>query len=182
MIEVRFHGRGGQGAVVACRILAEAAFREKKYVQSFPFFGVERRGAPVVAFTRIDTKYIRVRQQIYTPDYVVVLDPTLIEKIDVAKGLKSGGSVLINTDRRPDSFSFDGEYTVAAVNASNIANKLGLGSKSSPIVNTTMLGAFSRITGMVGVKSVLAAIEEYVPIKRKENMLAARLAYEKVRF
>ncbi|MBL7069074.1 MAG: 2-oxoacid:acceptor oxidoreductase family protein [Candidatus Omnitrophica bacterium] len=182
MIEIRFHGRGGQGAVVASGILAEAAFREGKDVQSFPFFGVERRGAPVVAFTRIDSKYIRLRQKIYTPDYVLVLDPTLVEKIDVAKGLKKGGSILINTDKNPDAFSFGGEYTVATVNASNIATRLGLGSKSSPIVNTTLLGAFSKFTGIVGIKSVLAAIEGRVPVKRKENMLAARLAYEKVRF
>ncbi|MCK5562096.1 MAG: 2-oxoacid:acceptor oxidoreductase family protein, partial [Thermoplasmata archaeon] len=101
MIEIRFHGRGGQGAVVASNILAEAAFREGKDVQAFPYFGVERRGAPVTAFTKIDEKPIRVRSQIYEPDHVIVLDQSLLRSIDVAQGIKPGGLILVNIDKTP---------------------------------------------------------------------------------
>ena len=97
MIEVRFHGRGGQGAVTAAEILAKAAFEDGKYCQAFPFFGVERRGAPVMAFTRIDDQPIRRRYQVYKPDYVVVLDDGLLEVVDVFSGLKEGGKIIINT-------------------------------------------------------------------------------------
>lgn len=182
MIEIRFHGRGGQGAVIASNILADAAFSEGKNVQSFPFFGVERRGAPVTSFTRISNEAIRIKHQIYNPDYVVVLDPTLVEKIDVVKGLKKGGSVLINTSKPPGSFSLKGNFKIATVNASDIAVKLGLGTKSSPIVNTALLGAFSKFTRLVNLESVLGAIEKRAPLKKKENVIAAKEAYEKVRF
>ncbi len=101
MIEVRFHGRGGQGVVTAADILAMAAFYDGKFCQSFPFFGVERRGAPVMAFSRIDDRPVRMRSQIYTPDYVVVQDPTLLEIIDVTSGLKDEGIVIINTEKSP---------------------------------------------------------------------------------
>ncbi|MEM3493904.1 MAG: 2-oxoacid:acceptor oxidoreductase family protein, partial [Thermoplasmata archaeon] len=97
MYEIRFHGRGGQGAVIASNLLAEAFFIEGYDVQAFPYFGVERRGAPVTAFTRADTKPIRVKMQIYEPNYVVVLDPSVMLKTDVTSGLKQGGFVLINT-------------------------------------------------------------------------------------
>ena len=99
MIEIRFHGRGGQGAVIASNILAEAAFKEGKYVQAFPFFGIERRGAPILSFTRIDEKAIRIKNQIYNPDCIVVLDPTLIDAVDVTSGLKENGLILLNTDK-----------------------------------------------------------------------------------
>lgn len=182
MIEIRFHGRGGQGSVIASRILAEAAFREGKNVQSFPFFGIERRGAPVVAFTRIDKKSIRTRHQIYTPDGVVVLDPTLIEAVDIAKGLKEGGFILINTDKDPRSFAFKETSKVAAVNASGIARRHGLGTASSPIINTAILGAFAKFTNLVSLESVLNAVRETVPLKKDENAHAAEEAYGKVRF
>ena len=98
MVEVRFHGRGGQGAVVASEILATALFHEDKAVQAFPAFGVERRGAPVAAFLRCDDTPIRLRCQIYQPDQVIVLDPTLLSAVDVTAGLKNDGSILINSD------------------------------------------------------------------------------------
>ena len=104
MYEVRFHGRGGQGAVTAARLLADAAFREGKDVQSFPIFGVERRGAPVAAFTRMDDKPIDIKTQIYEPDVVIVLDPTLIGVIDVADGLKDNGKIVINSKKKPADF------------------------------------------------------------------------------
>src|SRR5690606_22632940 len=98
MIEIRFHGRGGQGAVTAAEILAKAAFEDGKYCQAFPFFGAERKGAPVMAFSRIHDKPIRRRYQVYNPDYVVVLDETLLEAVDIVSGLKEGGKVVINTE------------------------------------------------------------------------------------
>jgi len=182
MIEIRFHGRGGQGAVIASSILAEAAFREGRHVQSFPFYGVERRGAPVLSFIRIDDDKIRIRHQIYEPDHVVVLDPTLLEKIDVTKGLKKGGSILLNTDKAPKLFGLKGGFKVATVNASAIATKLGLGAKTSPIVNTAILGAFSKFTKLVDIQSILGAIASRVPLKKEENIMAAKEAYEEVRF
>ncbi|NQT07167.1 MAG: 2-oxoacid:acceptor oxidoreductase family protein [Candidatus Omnitrophica bacterium] len=182
MIEVRFHGRGGQGSVIASGILAEAAFREGKSIQSFPYFGVERRGAPVTAFTRIDDKYIRIRHYIYKPDCIVVLEPSLVEATNIVDGLKKEGLILINSDWDPDAFSFKKNFKIATVNASDIATRLGLGSKTAPIVNTAILGAFAKFTNIVTLDSVLAAIKERVPMKREENIAAAKEAYEKVKF
>ena len=101
MIEIRFHGRGGQGAVLASEMLAQAAFLDGKVPQSFPFFGVERRGAPVTAYARIDEKLISVRTSITAPDIVVVLDPGLLKTQPVADGLKPGGLVLVNSRKPP---------------------------------------------------------------------------------
>src|SRR3989304_575369 len=102
MFEVRFHGRGGQGAVMAAQTLAEAAVIEGNYATAFPFFGAERRGAPVLAFTRIDNKRIYRKTQVYEPDFVVVLDETLLDTINVVEGLKKGGMVIVNSARKPE--------------------------------------------------------------------------------
>lgn len=182
MVEVRFHGRGGQGSVIASNILAEAAFREGKNIQAFPHFGVERRGAPVLAFTRISNKPIRVKHEIYNPDCVVVLDPTLIEAVDVTKGLKDKGIIIINSNKSPRDFAFKGPFKVATVNASEIAKRHGLGVRSTPIVNTAILGAFAMATGLVALESILKAVGERVPLKKDENVAAAREAYEKVNY
>jgi 2-oxoacid:acceptor oxidoreductase gamma subunit (pyruvate/2-ketoisovalerate family) len=104
MIEVRFHGRGGQGAVVASKVLAIAFFHEGSQVQSFPSFGVERRGAPILAFLRVDQQPVQLRTNIYNPDHIVVLDPTLVEVIDVTSGLRPGGWIILNTYRPPQEF------------------------------------------------------------------------------
>lgn len=181
MIEIRFHGRGGQGGVIASKVLAVALFSEGKYVQSFPAFGVERRGAPVMAFTRVDDKYIDLRCEIYQPDNVIVLDPSLLEAVDVSNGLKKGGTILINSDRPPDSFSQFKDYKVATIDASGIAVKHRLGTRQHPIVNTAILGAFAHQTSLVGIDSVVDAIKEEVPFKIDENALAARDAYDQVR-
>ena len=141
MIEIRFHGRGGQGTVIASELLAQAAFIEGKTPQSFPFFGVERRGAPVTAFTRIDDKPIQVRTSIMTPDIVVVLDPGLLRTINVTAGLKPNGLLL---------------------------------------VNTAILGAFARTSGLVGLPSVLEAIAKFVPAKKDANRAAAEDAFDHV--
>lgn len=182
MIEIRFHGRGGQGAVIASNMLAEAAFSEGRHVQSFPHFGVERRGAPVAAFARISDAYIRRRHRIHNPDCVVVLDPTLIDTVDVISGLKERGLILINSDKPPGNFNFKNRFRVATVNASEIARQNGLGGKAAPIVNTAMLGALSRFTKFIKIESIFGAIKESAPLKKEENLNAAKEAYEKVRF
>lgn len=181
MIEIRTHGRGGQGSVIASEILADAFFREGKFVQAFPAFGVERRGAPVMAFTRVSDTEIRERCQIYHPDHLVVLDSVLIDTVKITEGLKKGGWILINTgDEMSDSYLLDNN-NLALVNASRIAIKHGLGSRSAPIVNTAIVGAFAAVTGLVSLDAVQEAIKSFVPIKEKENAAAAEEAYENVR-
>lgn len=181
MQEIRFHGRGGQGAVIGSEVLAHAFFIEGKYVQAFPAFGVERRGAPVLAFCRVDDRPIYLRSQIYEPDHVVVLDASLLESVDITQGLKPKGSVLINGRLDMDYYRkmIGTRYAVHVVNAGAIAVQHRLGSPANPIVNTAILGAFSRTTGLVGLAAVEQAIEEYVPVKKEENKRAARDAYEK---
>ncbi len=182
MEEIRFHGRGGQGAVIGSEVLAQAFFIEGAYVQAFPAFGVERRGAPVLAFCRVDRTPIHLRSQIYEPDHVIVLDSSLLESVDVTKGLKEGGTVLINGKRSLPHYRdlVGGQHRVSVVDAGSIAVEHGLGSAANPIVNTAILGAFSKVTGLVGIEAVVQAIEEYVPAKRRENREAARDACEQV--
>lgn len=180
MIEIRMHGRGGQGAVIAAKILASAVFKEGRFAQSFPSFGVERRGAPVLAFTRVDDKPIRLRTAIYEPDHLIILDATLIKSTNVFSGLKKGGTILVNTSSQIGVFNFSDEYSAAAVDAAGIAVKHGLGTKSIPIVNTSILGAFAKFTGVVGIDAIVEAIREGVPTKRDENAEAAKEAYKTV--
>ena len=177
MIEIRFHGRGGQGVVVASEVLAGAAFREGKRVQSFPAFGVERRGAPVMAFTRIDDKPIRIRCQIYQPDHIIILDPTLLEVLDVTAGLKPGGSILLNSADDPASFGLHDRFRVATVDANHIAFKYRLGPRNAPIVNTAILGAFSQLSGIVGLDALSDAVRAAVPVRQAENVEAVREAF-----
>lgn len=184
MLEIRFHGRGGQGAVIGGKILATAVFTEGKYSQAFPAFGVERRGAPVTAFVRIDDKPIRLRQQIYQPDHIIILDQTLMKNPDVFEGLKPGGFVLVNTKHAPDEFRKIiklHENKIAIINANEIAVRHGLGSPTSPIVNTAILGAFCKVTEICAIETICAAILKGVPVRPEENAAAARDAYEGVR-
>ncbi|OGS64364.1 MAG: pyruvate ferredoxin oxidoreductase [Euryarchaeota archaeon RBG_19FT_COMBO_69_17] len=181
MIELRFHGRGGQGAVIASELLAQAAFLEGKFPQSFPFFGVERRGAPVTAYTRIDVKPIGVRTSVTEPDIVVVLDAGLMRSIRVAAGLKRRGLLLVNTDGVVSGLDAKVAARIATVDATAIALAQGLGSRSTPIVNTAVLGALARASEIVSLDSVLQAIERFVPAKQEANMEAARLAYREVK-
>jgi len=182
MIEVRFHGRGGQGAVVASKVLAVAFFHENLYVQSFPAFGVERRGAPILAFLRADRQPIQLRVGIYVPDHIVVLDPTLIGAIDVTSGLKQNGWIVINSHQAPEAFNNLKGFRTATVDATSVAIRNGLGSRTNPIVNTAILGAFSKVTGLVGIDSIALAIREEIPGKKEENARAAREAYNEVKF
>ena len=179
MKEIIFYGRGGQGVVIASRLLAVAAFKEGKNVQSFPFFGVERRGAPVTAYTRLDSREIRKRTPIKEPDYVLVLDPTLLENIDMTRGLKKSGCILINTTARKNSFPFSKRFKVFTFDAAAVAWKHEIGSKSAPIVNTSILGAFAKFSGDIGIESLVEAIKEGVAVKTNENVKAAEEAYEK---
>ena len=183
MIEIRFHGRGGQGAVKASDILAMAAFTEGKEVQAFPFFGVERRGAPVTAFTRISDEEIRIHCYIYEPDVLVVLDPTLIGAVPLTNGLKPNGKIIINTERKPEDFSFPDAKNphIYSVDCSSIALQYGLGSKAAPIVNTAILGAVSKATGLVGINSIMGAIKERIPLKKDDNAKAAKETFDKLK-
>ena len=175
MIEIRFHGRGGQGAVTAAEILAKAAFEDGKYCQAFPFFGAERKGAPVMAFTRIADKPIRRRYQVYNPDYVIVLDDTLLEAVDVLSGLKEEGKLIINAK---DHVDFGENVDSYSIDATGIAlDILGV-----PIVNTVMLGAFAGVTGEVSLDSIIKITKETFPGKIGEkNAEATKIAYEQIK-
>ena len=185
MIEIRFHGRGGQGAVIGGKILAQAIFTEGKFVQAFPTFGVERRGAPVMAFVRADDGRINLRSQIYTPDHLIILDPTLLNNAATFNGFKGDGWILINTAKNPDDFKDIPHLTghrIATVDAGNIAINNRLGSPMSPIVNTAILGAFCRITKICSIDAIISAITKGVPVKPEQNAKAAREAFDSVIF
>jgi 2-oxoacid:acceptor oxidoreductase gamma subunit (pyruvate/2-ketoisovalerate family) len=182
MIQIRFHGRGGQGAVVASKVLADAAFREGKDVQAFPYFGVERRGAPVTAFTKIDAKHIRDKSMVYTPNFVIILEASLIQAVNVTEGLVEDGMVIINTEEDPDKIAQElGVEKVACVPATKIAIDNKLGSKVQPIVNTCLVGAIAKASGLVKIESVVDAIMT-LPRYPERNAKAAREAYDAVKF
>ncbi len=183
MIEIRIHGRGGQGAVIASQIIAEAAFREGMHVQAFPSFGSERRGAPVAAFVRLDREPVLIRTEIYEPDGLIVLDQSLITQklVDVTQGVKDDAWVLVNSAHEPAEFSHLGSFQIATVDASRIAIEHRLGSITSPIVNTAILGALSELTGLVSLDSLGEAIRATVPIKAEANVAAAVEAARRVR-
>jgi 2-oxoacid:acceptor oxidoreductase gamma subunit (pyruvate/2-ketoisovalerate family) len=183
MIEIRLHGRGGQGAVVGATILAKAVMKEGKWAQAFPLFGAERRGAPVQAFLRVDSKYIYMKDTVEKPDHVVVLDAGLIKTkaAQVDKGLKAGGWILINSPEGPKEFQFPPDFSVATVDASSIALKHKLGTPQAPIVNTAIIGGFAKLTELVKLDTLLKAIEKEVPVKREANAAAAKEAYHSVK-
>ena len=180
MLEIRTHGRGGQGSVIASEILADAFFHEGKFVQAFPAFGVERRGAPVMAFTRASEGEIRERCQIYEPDHLIVLDRVLLSTVNVTDGLKEGGWIVINTNMDIGDEDLS-KYRIATVDAAKIALSHRLGSLAAPIVNTSIIGAFAGATGLVGLDAVKKAIEGFVPIKKEANMQAAEDAFNEVK-
>lgn len=182
MRELRIHGRGGQGAVIASKLLASALFLEGQSVQSFPAFGVERRGAPVTAFLRHSSKPILLRCEIDSPDELIVLDPTLIQAIDVTSGLKNGGSILVNSELPPSAYpDLVGRFRVATVDAGAIAQRHHLGSKTQPIVNTAILGAFAAFLGTVSIDTLCRAIRDEIPVRPEDNVAAAREAAEALR-
>jgi pyruvate ferredoxin oxidoreductase gamma subunit len=180
MQEIRFHGRGGQGTVVASIILAKAFFRAGYYVQSFPVFGVERRGAPVEAYLRLDSAKILVRCNVYTPDHVVVQDVKLLENVPVTGGLKAGGWVLINAAVQPASLAIFSGFRLAWVDATAIAIQNRLGTRTHPIINTAIIGAFARILEMPPMETICDAIRQDIDTKPEQNIQAAKTAYENV--
>jgi 2-oxoacid:acceptor oxidoreductase gamma subunit (pyruvate/2-ketoisovalerate family) len=182
MRELRLHGRGGQGTVIASKLLAVALFLEGRQVQSFPMFGVERRGAPVTAFLRLDDAPILLRCEISAPDELIVLDATLVGATDVTAGLKPGGDILINSPLSPEDFPLlSARFRVSTVDATGIAIRRGLGSPTQPIVNTAILGAFSTDSGLVRLSTVVDAIREEVPMQIEANIAAATEASLAVR-
>lgn len=184
MLQVRIHGRGGQGVVTAAEMLSIAAFDEGRHAQAFPSFGSERTGAPVVAFCRIDDKEIRLREPIMEPDAVIVQDPTLLHQIDVFGGLKPDGYVLINTNKSLDALGLDdfakgrSAGRLSTLSATDIALK----HVGRPVPNVPLLSGFAALSGLIRLESVVKAIREKFSGKVAEgNVAAATEAYETVR-
>ncbi len=178
MIEIRWHGRGGQGAVTSVELLALAAIEEGRYAQGFPSFGPERRGAPVAAFNRVAEKQIKVRSGIYHPDVVVVLDEGLVGLVNVTEGLKPEGILVVNTTKTQAEVRKTLSYTgrLATVNALAIAWKeLGV-----PITNTTMLGALIKATNVVKLESMQAPVEHRFGRIAQKNLTAMKRAYDEL--
>jgi len=169
MIEIRIHGRGGQGNVAAAELLSVAAFKDGKFAQAFPSFGAERIGAPVQAFVRIDDKKVRTRADIQTPDYLIVQDYFLIETVPVLDGLKPDGLILINSDKPPEELNIKTTATVETISATEIALEI----IGRPIPNAVMIGAFCSITGLVSLEAVQEAIMAKFPGRVGENNVAA---------
>ena len=160
LVEICLHGRGGQGSVTAANLLVAAALDDgNKGVQAFPFFGAERRGAPVRAFARVSENEIHLRSEVYNPDIVIVLDESIMEIVDVLKGLKNNGKILINTRKKPEDFDFSKKFKVATVDATGIAIKHNILVGGIPVVNTPILGSVPRILDKVTLASIQKAIK-----------------------
>ena len=176
LVEIRWHGRGGQGAVTSAELLARAAINEGKYAQAFPSFGPERRGAPVLSFVRISNEQIRIRSEITDPDVVVVLDPSLLRMTNVTSGLKDKGTLVINTRKSAEEIKteFDIKQRLATVDATKIAREtLGV-----PITNTTMIGALLKTTDVVNLESLVEPVKERFHRLADRNINAMKRAYE----
>ncbi len=183
MLQVRFHGRGGQGVVTAAELLAVAAFLEGRHAQAFPSFGSERTGAPVVSFCRIDDKEIRLREPILEPDALIVQDPTLFKVVDVCQGLKPAGYLLVNSNRSLGKLHLDGiARQLPAGHALTVpASELALKHVGRPLPNAALLGAFAGLTGIVDLPSVNAAIVEvFAKTVAEANIAAATAAHDAV--
>ena len=184
MIEIRWHGRGGQGAKTASQLVADAALGEDMYIQAFAEYGPERMGAPIQSFTRISKHPIKIHCQAQTPDVVAVLDPTLVKSEDVTHGMKENGILLINTDKTPAEIKQqlpDIKIKVYTVDASGIAaDTIG-----RPIPNTPMVGALTRATGLIQIERLKEGLRKKFSGKFKEeivegNIKAVERAYEEV--
>jgi pyruvate ferredoxin oxidoreductase gamma subunit len=173
MFEIRIHSRGGQGGVTAARLVALAAFRDHKYATACPFYGAERRGAPVVSFVRIDDNPIKVYSQIRKPDMVVVLDNSVMDVVDVLQGLRPGGSVLLNGSGNVDIKGFK----TYSVDLTSIALRVGLVVAGSPILNTPVIGALAKMN-IISMESAKSAISEMFTDIR--NIQAAEEAYREM--
>lgn len=181
MLEFRLHARGGQGAVMLGRMLASAFFSEGNYVQTFPTFGAERRGSPVMAFLRVDENPIRERCAMLSPDHIIVLSDNLFDEphLNVTEGLKPGGFVLINTAKPVEDFAALDDFRVVPFDCSPIALQHKLGTPPTLIVNTVLLGAFARITGLINMSGAEVGLKRWLPASVFErNYAAALAAYE----
>jgi 2-oxoacid:acceptor oxidoreductase gamma subunit (pyruvate/2-ketoisovalerate family)/2-oxoacid:acceptor oxidoreductase delta subunit (pyruvate/2-ketoisovalerate family) len=177
VIEIRLHGRGGQGAVTASRIIATAAYEEGKFSQAIPMYGTERRGAPLTAYVRIDENRVRERELVHNPDISICFDPLISLQQAVANDVKSGGKVLLNAPFGPEKSELAGNIEIATVDATGIS----LETLGRPITNTAMCGAFAKATGIVTLESVEKAIKKYFPGRLGDmNIAAVRKSYEKV--
>jgi len=179
--EIRWHGRGGQGAVTAANLLAKAAiYNNFKDSQAFPFFGAERRGAPIKAFTRISKDSILVHSQIYNPDVVIVLDSTIMKITNVLEGAKSDTSLIVNTTKHSSDLDLS-DTNLFVVDATGISLELGLILAGQPVVSTPMLGAFSKATKLVSLESIRRAIlEEWKGEVGEKNSRATEEAYKRL--
>jgi pyruvate ferredoxin oxidoreductase gamma subunit len=176
MIEIRFHGRGGQGAVTAVELLAQAAIAEGKFAQGFPNFGPERRGAPVTAFLRVSDQPIYLREKIEQPDVAVVLDPSLMDLVDVCVGLKPGGTLVANmpAGKLEALKKYQDRFGIATVDATRVAvETLGM-----PITNTAIIGALVKASGIVSIESLNAPLEHRFGRLSAKNMAALQKAYK----
>lgn len=172
MKEIRLHGRGGQGVVKASQIAVQAAVAGGRYGQFIPFFGVERKGSPVFGYLRISEMPIRRKMQVYEPDMLVIMDDSLIGLPSTYAGLKNGGVIVVNTTKTPEKLGLPaGTGTVAFVNATKISEEL-LGRN---IPNTSMLGAFARVSGLIDKEALFDEIEKAFGA---ENRQAAERAYQ----
>ncbi len=180
MQEIRFHGRGGQGTVVASILLAKALFKAGYDVQTFPLFGVERRGAPVEAYLRLDEQKILTRNNVYTPDHVVVQDAKLLQSVDVTLGLKPEGWILLNIASPPVTLEVFKGFRLACIDATQIAVDCDLGTRTQPIVNTAMVGAFARMMDMPPLDAISEAIRAEIATRADKNIRACKIAYEQV--
>jgi pyruvate ferredoxin oxidoreductase gamma subunit len=177
LIEIRWHGRGGQGAVTSAELVAKAAIDEGKYAQAFPAFGAERRGAPIVAFVRISAdKPIRIRAEVTDPDIVIVLDPSLLRVVDITAGIKANGMLVVNSKKQPEQIEKELGYnhSLATVDATAIAREL-LGVN---IVNTSMIGALLKATGVVELESLFEPLRQRFGRLAERNIDAMKRAYE----
>ena len=181
VIEIRFHGMGGQGAVMGALILAEAAFSEGKFAQKIPVYGGMRRGGDVTVFLRLDDKPIRRTCGIYEPDALVVLDPALTALPKVTRGLKKGGVAVLNDNKSPDEVDLGMALSrVATIDATAISTEI-LGPRAIPITNTAMLGAIAKATDWVDIESLFEPIKRAFPGRIGElNVEACKRGHEEV--
>ncbi len=179
LIEIRWHGRGGQGAITAAQILAEAAsVYEDKWVTASPSFGAERRGAPIIASTRISDSKINIRSQIVNPDIVIVLDPTLLKDVDITAGLKEGGIIIVNSPKQPSELNLDKKFRVFTSDCTHIALKLQLLAAGQVVLNTPILGALIKAKELVKLDNIKKVIQEHFPGDGGKNSQAAEISYQ----
>ncbi|MDY6834380.1 MAG: 2-oxoacid:acceptor oxidoreductase family protein [Chloroflexota bacterium] len=178
--EIRWHGRGGQGAITSAQLLADTAYNESFLgVTASPTFGAERRGAPITASTRLSLKPVRIFSQIEVPDIVIVLDSTLLATANATQGLKPGGWLIVNTSENPDQLGISGDFSIATADATFAAQKVGLVVSGFAMVNTAMLGAFARTTEMISLESIKNTfMRKFSAQAAQKNYEAASLTFE----